>query len=44
MVVFCEAEGGYDDVGDLVGFVQDLDCGGERVEVCDCGVGEESGT
>ena len=29
-------------MGNLVGFVEDLDCGGERGEVGDCDVGEES--
>lgn len=40
LVVAGQAEGGYDYVGDLVGLVEDLDGGGEGLEVGDGGIGQ----
>jgi hypothetical protein len=42
LVVACQAEGGDDYVRDLIGFVEDLDCGSERFEVGDWGLGQKS--
>jgi len=35
VIIACESERGYDNVRDLVGFVEDLDGGCKGGEVCD---------
>lgn len=43
VVIRVDAEGGDDDVGNVVGAVEGLEGGGEGGEIGDFGVGEESG-